>query len=100
MNPDSAHRFLIAYDVADTHRRTRLAKTLSAHGDRVQYSVFLIDAKPARIVRLKLALRSMLDPGADSVLICDLGQLSTGGLRRITYLGQQRPITGVGPIVL
>ncbi len=100
MNLDSAHRFLVAYDVTDDHRRSRVAKALERHGDRIQYSVFLIDAKPARVVRLKLAVTTILDPAVDSVLICDLGPLSHGGLRRITYIGRHRPITGLGPIVL
>lgn len=32
--------YLVSYDIPDTKRRTKLAKTLKDFGDRVQYSVF------------------------------------------------------------
>ena len=32
--------YLVSYDIPDTKRRTKLAKTLEDFGDRVQYSVF------------------------------------------------------------
>lgn len=97
---DSAHRFLVAYDVVHDPRRNRVAKTLESYGDRVQYSVFLVDVKPARMVRLRTALRRTIDMETDSVLICDLGPVAHGGLRRISYLGLPRAVTGQGPLVL
>ena len=100
MSLDRAHRLLIAYDVSDDQRRNRLAKYLESHGDRVQYSVFLVDSRPARVVRIKTGVQGLLDLESDSVLFCDLGPLSGGGLRRIAFVGRRRPITGAGPIVL
>jgi len=32
--------YIVSYDITDTSRRTRLAKSLEDFGDRVQYSVF------------------------------------------------------------
>ena len=32
--------YVVSYDIPDTKRRTKLAKTLEDFGDRVQYSVF------------------------------------------------------------
>jgi len=54
---DTVHRFLIAYDISDDPRRNQVAKTLESYGDRIQYSVFLVDAKPAKLLRLRAALR-------------------------------------------
>lgn len=97
---DAAHRFLLAYDIADDPRRTRVAKILESYGDRIQYSVFIIDVKPARLVRLRTALLRVIDAVDDSVLICDLGPISHGGLTRISYLGLPRTFTGQGPLIL
>lgn len=97
---ESAHRFLVAYDVVDNHRRTRVAKTLESYGDRVQYSVFVVDVRPARMLRLLAVLRVKIDLGTDSVLVCDLGPVSHGGLNRISYIGLPRAVTGQGPLIL
>ena len=97
---ESPHRFIVAYDIADDPRRNRIAKLLQSYGDRIQFSVFLIDARPAKMVRLRATLRLHLDPGTDSVLVCDLGPHTHGGLRRISYLGLERTITGHDPLVL
>jgi CRISPR-associated protein Cas4/CRISPR-associated endonuclease Cas2 len=100
MNLDTVHRFLICYDIIDDHRRDRLAKTLQTYGDRVQYSVFLIDVKPAKLVRLRALIRQGIDDRVDSILICSLGPLADSGTRRIEFIGRQRPFTQQGPIIV
>lgn len=100
MNLDTVHRFLICYDVVDDPRRDRLAKVLQTYGDRIQYSVFLIDAKPAKLVRLRAAMRRVIDTDVDSVLVCSLGPLTEGGTRRIEFIGRQRRFTGHGPLIV
>lgn len=77
-----------------------MAKVLESYGDRIQYSVFLVDAKPAKMLRLKAALHARMDVSTDSVLICDLGPHGHGGLKRIAYVGQERTVTGQDPLVL
>lgn len=56
------HRYLIAYDIPDDRRRTRVAKKLLEYGDRIQYSVFVIDAGRAKTERVRSAVKSLLDP--------------------------------------
>jgi CRISPR-associated protein Cas2 len=73
MTRNDARRFLIAYDIADDRRRDRLAKCLERHGDRVQYSVFVVDASPARMACLKNEVSTIIVGGQDSALFCDLG---------------------------
>lgn len=97
---DTAHRYIVAYDVADDRRRSQIAKTLESYGDRVQYSVFIVDVKPAKYVRLRAVLGRLAHLDSDSVLFCDLGPVSHGGLNRITYLGLPRTVTGQGPLIL
>ena len=76
-----------------------MAKTLESYGDRLQYSVFLVDAKPAKMLRLKRRT-ARLDLSTDSLLICDLGPLTEGGTRRIQLIGSTHSITSQGPLVL
>lgn len=99
MSLDAVHRFLIAYDVAHDGRRNGIAKMLESYGDRIQFSVFVVDARPAKVLRLQTAVVSRLDLHADSVVICDLGPLSGGGARRIQFFGRPRRITDAGPLV-
>jgi CRISPR-associated protein Cas2 len=97
---DTVHRFIVAYDIALDPRRNRIAKILESYGDRIQYSVFLLDLKTAKMVRLHAALRAHIDTNTDSILICDLGPIDHGGLSRISFVGLQRTITGQGPLIL
>ena len=86
-------RVLVAYDIPLDARRTRLANALSAYGDRVQYSVFIVDAAPVRIARLKRQLEKIMVAEEDSILMCDLGPIAGVAEHRFTTLGKQRPVT-------
>ena len=93
MSRDAARRYLVAYDVADDRRRLRVSTKLSSYGDRVQFSVFVVDGRPAKLVRLRAALAKVIDLEVDSVLICDLGSVSGDLDRRFDVIGRRRPIT-------
>jgi len=99
MTSDSARRYLVAYDISDDGRRGRVAKALESYGDRIQYSVFLVDAKPAKLLRMKAAIRSRMDVNVDSILICDLGYSRRRGLENLQFIGVERSFTGGGPII-
>lgn len=83
-------RLLIAYDIADDARRGRLAKLLESYGDRIQYSVFLIDLTAAQEVRLKRAAASLIDVGVDSILYCRLGSADGPAQERLEFIGSKR----------
>ena len=100
MSRDAARRYLVAYDIADDGRRMRVATKVSAYGDRIQFSVFVIDGRPAKMVRLRAALVRLIDPDQDSVLICDLGPVAGDLGRRFDVIGRQRPITDLHVLVL
>ncbi|MCK1801322.1 CRISPR-associated endonuclease Cas2 [Micrococcus luteus] len=97
---DRLRRRLIAYDIPDDRRRSRAARVLEGFGDRVQYSVFVVDALPAQFVSLQAALEAVLDPGEDSVLVCDLGLTATLGAEQFSFLGRSREISVDGPIII
>jgi CRISPR-associated protein Cas2 len=90
---DHPRRYLVAYDISDDHRRIRIANVLSAHGDRVQFSVFVVDCRPARMIRVRAQLARLIKPGEDSILICDLGLSAQAAADTMQYLGARRTIT-------
>lgn len=100
MRRDDVRRTLICYDVPDDKRRTRLAKLLESYGDRVQYSVFVMDISPARLIRVKDKAQEILNLKEDSVLFCDLGLISDLSEKRFSYLGQTREITDNNVLIL
>lgn len=90
---ESIRRVLVAYDVSNDARRDRVAVALQSYGERIQYSVFIVDGKPAVFVRLQVTLRQLIDPATDRVLICDLGP-KAAAQRRTTFIGQSPSLTG------
>ncbi|MFC6013098.1 CRISPR-associated endonuclease Cas2 [Nocardia lasii] len=100
MTRNDTHRYLVAYDIADDNRRDRLAKCLQRHGDRVQYSVFVVDISPARMVRLEGEIDMIITRAEDSVIYCDLGMAKTVDIDRYRTVGRSRRITGSGAVVI
>ena len=100
MSAEAARRYLVAYDISDDRRRSRVARRLQEFGDRVQYSVFVVDVRPAKLVRLRTMLEDLILESADSVLLCDLGPVSGVDRGRFEFLGRAAEITPDGPIVL
>lgn len=96
---DDVRRVLVAYDVPSDRRRTRVAKCLLKYGDRIQYSVFVVDAAPAKLLRLRGELEALIDLEEDSVLLCDVGLLSSVDSKTFSYVGLTRTITPDGPLI-
>lgn len=76
-----------------------MAKSLERYGDRVQYSVFVVDCSPARMTRLNQDLEGIINREEDSVLLCDLGLLSSLSDGTFRYIGRNRDITESEAIV-
>lgn len=100
MSRADVRRYLIAYDIASDRRRERIAQRLQAYGDRVQYSVFVVDASPVRLQRLRFGLQDLLESSEDSVLICDLGPAEEASRSRFKFLGKSQPLTGEDSFVV
>lgn len=81
---------LVAYDIVDDRRRDRVAVALQEHGDRLQYSVFVVDGRPASFVRLKAKLTDLIDVECDAVMFCDLGPRDAAIERVISHIGVRR----------
>ncbi len=91
---EPVRRMLVAYDIVDDRRRDRVAVALQEHGERVQYSVFLVDGRPATFVRLRSALGGLIDLDVDTVMFCDLGNRESAVKHSIAHIGKRRPLTG------
>lgn len=97
---EAVRRLLVAYDVSEDQRRDRVAVALQRYGERVQYSVFLVDGRPADFVRLRRALLALIDPDVDRVLFCDLGDRDERARRATTYLGRRPRLRGDEPFLI
>ncbi len=97
---NDTRRTLICYDIINDGRRTKVANILSEFGDRVQYSVFVVDISPGKLVRLKDRLSPVIDPNEDSILFCDLGRVAELSHSRFGYLGKSKEVTDNNVIIL
>ena len=62
-------RYIIAYDIKDDSRRIRVSKLLQSYGNRLQYSVFLMEMREVRLVRMEERLHTLINGAEDSVVI-------------------------------
>lgn len=64
---------LVAYDISDDKRRTRVHKKLKGYGEALQFSLFRCTLTASERVRLRNDLWTMVDHAADRIVIIDLG---------------------------
>ena len=69
----SRRQYLVAYDISDDKRRTRVFKTLFGQGDHVQFSVFLCAMNGQELAELRGSLSELIHAREDQVIIVDLG---------------------------
>jgi len=81
-------RYLVTYDIVDDKRRSRAARALENHGDRLQYSVFRCDLNARELVHLKGLVHKVLHHQEDQVLFVDLGTVVGEDEDRIESLGR------------
>ncbi|RLC78137.1 MAG: CRISPR-associated endonuclease Cas2 [Chloroflexi bacterium] len=60
-------RHVITYDIPSDKRRTRIARALEGHGERVQYSVFECQLTRKQFDALWKELGELLEPQEDSL---------------------------------
>jgi CRISPR-associated protein Cas2 len=65
-------RWVIAYDIPDDRRRTKLAKILEGFGDRMQWSVFEILATGDDFLDLCRKITAVIEPQEDAVRLYPL----------------------------
>ncbi|MBN1920790.1 MAG: CRISPR-associated endonuclease Cas2 [Anaerolineae bacterium] len=75
---------IIAYDIPDTKRRTKVMKLLEGYGAHVQESVFECDLEPAKYQELRKRLHRLLKLEQDNLRCYHLCQAD---VPRIEVLG-------------
>lgn len=85
--PDGRRLWLIAYDVSDDRRRTRVARVLEAHGERLQKSVFEARLNRREVRGVVEALEPLVNRHEDRVDFIPICRTDEGGRRS---LGQRR----------
>ncbi len=61
------HTWVIAYDVSDTGRRSRIAELLGGYGERVQFSVFECRVNEHEIEDLRQKVMTVADKENDRI---------------------------------
>ncbi len=59
--------YLIAYDIADPRRLSRVHRTLKKQGLPIQYSVFTVVIKRKALLRILESINRLIDPAEDDV---------------------------------
>ncbi|QVL30008.1 CRISPR-associated endonuclease Cas2 [Telmatocola sphagniphila] len=73
--------YIIAYDIVDDKRRTKVHKILKGRGEALQYSVFQCALSRSEYVVLQSDLWEILNLHEDRVVLVDLGpQVGRGSL--------------------
>lgn len=81
---------IVAYDIEDDRRRTKIARFLEGFGERVQYSLFECDLEERHLRRMLHGIQAIIQPG-DAVRIYRLDRKSEaeiivlGGRPKIKY---------------
>lgn len=79
---------VVAYDISEDRRRTRLANILEGFGERVQYSLFECDLEEKHFARLLRQLTQFMEPG-DQIRIYRLPRADE---RHLLVLGGLPPV--------
>jgi CRISPR-associated protein Cas2 len=80
--------YLVTYDIRDPKRLRRVFKTMRNWGNHLQLSVFECELNQTELVRLKAALKEVINSAHDQVLLIELGRVGQRGENLIEALGQ------------
>ncbi|MEZ5087953.1 MAG: CRISPR-associated endonuclease Cas2 [Tessaracoccus sp.] len=90
-------RHLIAYDIREPARLRRICKLMEAHGERLQYSVFVCDLTRTELTHLRLDAERIMKLAVDSVVIIDLGNVDAA---RFTFVGKRQELPQQGDQII
>ena len=95
------HLYVIAYDVTDDRRRTKVHRVLAGFGTALQYSVFRCALTPLELLHLRARLWEEFNPAVDRVLLADLGPEQSRGQQALETWGQEleQPLPSSQPLI-
>lgn len=85
---DMRQNYLVTYDIVDDYRRGRVSKILQTCGERLQYSVFLLEVRPSKMLKVRQEIEFEIDSNDDSVIVCTLGA-SSQACEEMLFLGRR-----------
>lgn len=85
--------YIVAYDIPNDRRRTKVHKALCGFGAWTQYSLFECFLDARELVRLRARLDDLLEPDEDSVRIYPLCQACQKSVETIGSPAPNEPIT-------
>ncbi len=91
---------LVCYDIRNPKRLRQVHKTMKAHGEPLQYSVFLCELDRMQRENLLARLQPQIDSTVDCVLLIDLGAITGRMSERIQHLGKRPKDPHRGPRIL
>lgn len=80
--------YVIAYDIPNDKRRTKIHKTLCGFGEWTQYSLFECFLNAKDLIQLQAKLDDILKPAEDSIRIYPLCHTC---LKRVKTIGSDKP---------
>lgn len=86
------HYLVIAYDITNDDRRNKISNILSAHGKRVNKSVFECFLKEKEIQRLKNRIEGLLKKSEDIVLYYYLCKGCLDKIERVGDFSEEKQI--------
>lgn len=89
MNLDSKSAWLIAYDICDPRRLSRVRRVLLGYGEAVQHSVFYCVLIASDIIRLKASIKKEIIEDKDRVLFANLGPVLGRGTDCLETIGKE-----------
>lgn len=84
----SRRRYLVAYDIREPKRLRTVHSAMKGFGYPLQYSVFVCDLDGMEKIAMRERIGAIIDHGADSVAVVDLGDPETRGVERFEFMGQ------------
>jgi CRISPR-associated protein Cas2 len=80
--------YIVAYDISNDRRRTKIHKTLSGFGQWTQFSLFECHLSDKQYLQLRQRLDQHLKPDEDSVRFYSL---CAGCLNKVETVGGEKP---------
>jgi len=93
---------IVAYDIADDKRRTKVHTKLKGFGEALQYSLFRCMLTPVQRLHMRSALWEILNHAEDRVLLIDLGPDDGRGRTALESWGLplEDPAPTGGPLII
>ena len=94
--------YLVAYDIADDKRRTKLFNKLKGYGESLQFSLFRCTLTANQRMRMRAEVWDIINQSEDRVLLVDLGPDDGRGRTTVEEWGKalEDPANHDGPLIL